>query len=140
MSFPCDASSSSSPLSTAMGAFLAQDALLIGIPWRWNQCAAVRGPRDTPGCRGERFLVRVQAWIDFFFFFFKSALKYCSFCLKIHMLASPGCRRVGRSALSSVCAQQHQQEQQQQQQRWCHSAHYFKSREYYFTRLWILAL
>lgn len=77
------------------GRFLAQDALLIGIPWRWTQSAAVRGPRDTPSCR-RAISSAVQAIMDRL-----KKLKYCSFCLNSHVGVSV--LQASESAELGVC-------------------------------------
>lgn len=130
MNFPCDARSSPAA-AVSYGRFLAQDALLIDIPRRRNQSAAVRGPWDKTKlpesdifCGSSRIDKKK-----------KSALKYCSVFVNAHVGVSVCGRakeRARRGASSAAAAEQQLAAAAAER---CHSAHYFKSREYDFTRL-----
>lgn len=125
MNFPCDATSS--PQKSSYGR--SQDTLLIGIPSRRKQpAAAVRWPwvLGRNKLAGEQYLLRfeqdrIKEEEE------KSLLKYCSFLSKIASLRL-SLQANERVRPGSVWALQRAAEQ-------CHSAHYFKSGEYYFTRL-----
>lgn len=125
MNFPCDASSS--PRKSSYGR--SQDTLLIGIPSRRKQpAAAVQWPwvLGRNKLAGEQYLLRfeqdrIKEEEE------KSSLKYCSFLSKIASLRL-SLQANERVRPGSPWALQRAAEQ-------CHSAHYFKSREYYFTRL-----
>lgn len=101
MNFPCDASSS--PLSSSssrMGAFLHKKHYWLAFPGGGTSLQQSEGPgTKTKSCR-RAISSAVQAGSTPLKK--KSALKYCSFFLKNHFLASPVCRRVSQCAQLDV--------------------------------------
>ncbi len=123
MNFPCDASSS--PLSSSMGAFLHKTHYWLAFPGGGTSPQQSEGPGDKTKLPESDTLCG-SSGIDWKKKF--AALKYCSFCLNSHLGVS-ACRASERVRSASARALQQLAAEQ------CHSAHYFKSREYYFTRL-----
>lgn len=122
MNFPCDASSSS-PLS-----IWALSCTRRIIDWHSLEEEPVHGSPRAHKVTGDRYSSAAETGPSKKISACKT--KQCSFFPNSHLGVSV-CKARRRSALKlgvSSAAAAYNAEQ-------CHSAHYFKSREYYFTRL-----